>query len=534
MKDDVQTHSVPSQPDELEIVSKKMNFRNGRDFTAALRLRRLKVRDMYNSLFGAAKVTQESILSLKDELPESAIMDYLSFRGFKDPGTSLKNLNALHEQMSLGKTLRERGLLEKTVPLFLHEIIKTENRDRALSMLVTFIEKIGHHASYVDLLQRRADTREVIVTTFALSEYLTRSLMSLENLEALFEFPDIRRDFVSAESRLITTLKQNPDPLKSIRDFRSVEELKSGLLFIKGFLDVYGLGRTLSRIADTIIKAVVSHLHMEKGFAVFALGGYGARELNFGSDLDLIFAGGEDTGTPSPREKSAEELIRFLSGYTEEGIAYKVDMRLRPDGSKGVLLNSIEGYRNYYLKSAHLWEIQSLLRARPVAGDRNLLRAFMDIKKTVIAKRGSEISGPVIENFRKRIIEEISGESAGSYDIKNGPGGIKEIEFLVQYLQLRHAHRFENLSVYNTVTALKCLTKHAIVHRDNKKFLLHAHRFLKNVETILRLNGEDLLKVDSELAEMIAGFLHLTSGKDLVTRVGETRHRILEITGHYY
>lgn len=534
MKDDVQTHSLPSQQDELEILSKKMNFSNEKDFTIELRLRRRKVRDMYNSLLGTAEVTQENILSLKDELPDSAIMDYLSFRGFKDPGSALKNMSALHEQMSLGKTLRERGLLGKTVPLFLQEIMKTKHRDRALSMLVTFIEKIGNHESYMDLLLRRGDTREVIVTTFALSEYLSRSLLSLENLEGLFEYPDIRRDFVSAQARLITTLTNNPDPPKAIRVFKLVEELKSGLLFIKGFLDVYELVRTLSMLADTIVKTVVRHLHMEKDFAVLALGGYGARELNIGSDLDLIFAGGESSGNTSPKEKAAEDLIRFLSEYTEEGIAYKVDMRLRPDGSKGVLLNSIEGYRNYYLKAAHHWEIQSLLKARPVAGDRNLLRAFENIKKTIISKRGIEIRGSVIGNFRKRIIEEISKESPGSYDIRHGPGGIKEIEFLVQYLQLSNTKRFTKLPVSNTVAAIKQLSRYAHIRKDTKEFLLQSHRFLKTIETILRLNGEDLLKVDSELSDMIAGFIHLRSKEDLVNRVEETRNRICEITREYY
>lgn len=534
MKDDVQTHTVPSQQDELEILSKKMNFSHAKDLTTELRLRRLKVRDMYNSLLGTAEGTQENILSLKDELPDSAIMDYLSFRGFKDPGTALKNVSTLHEQMSLGKTLRERGLLGKTIPLFLQEIMKTKKRDRALSMLVTFIEKIGNHESYIDLLLRRGDTREVIVTTFTLSEHLTRSLFSLENLEGLFEYPDIRRDFAAAQARLILTLKHNPDPLKAIRVFKLVEELKSGLLFIKGFLDVYELARTLSMLADTIVKAIVRHLHVEQGFAVLALGGYGARELNIGSDLDLIFAGGEDSGNPPPKEKAAEDLIRFLSEYTEEGIAYKVDMRLRPDGSKGVLLNSIEGYRKYYLKSAHLWEIQALLKARPVAGDRNLLSAFEDIKNTILAKRGIEISGSVIKNFRKRIIDEISKESPGSYDIRHGPGGIKEIEFLVQYLQLGNIKRFMKLPASNTVAALKQLSRHAIINKDTKEFLLQSHRFLKTADTILRLNGEDLLKVDSELSDMIAGFINLRSKEDLANRVEEIRNRICEITRKYY
>ncbi|MEW6003241.1 MAG: bifunctional [glutamate--ammonia ligase]-adenylyl-L-tyrosine phosphorylase/[glutamate--ammonia-ligase] adenylyltransferase [Nitrospirota bacterium] len=534
MKDDVQTHSVPSQPDEIEILSRKMNFHNGKEFISQLRLRRLMVRDMYNSLLGGAETQNEVMAFLESELSEDALEHYLSFKGFRHPGTALKNVNALYEQMSFGKTMKERGLLRKIVPLFLQEIMKSGNKDRALGMLVTFIEKIGNHESYIDLLLRRHDTIEMIVSTFTLSKYLTRLLLSLENLEGLFEYPDIRRDFSSVEIRLLHTLMQGTDPLKTIRELKIIEEMKSGLLFLKGFLNVYGLARTLSVLADTIVKVVVRYLNLEKDFAVVALGGFGARELNIGSDLDLVFVGEEDSGDISPKERSAEELIRFLSEYTEKGIAYKVDMRLRPDGSKGVLLNSIDGYRNYYLKSAHLWEIQSLLRARPVAGDRKLLRAFDNLKKMIILKRGIEVNGSVMERFRKRIIHEVSRESPGSYDIKYGPGGIKEIEFLVQYLQLKNIERFRNLVIYNTVATIKSLSRYAVLHRDTEEFLLQSHRFLRTTETILRLNGEVLLKVDSELIDIITGFLNLRSKEDLINRIEETKNGICEITQEYY
>jgi glutamine synthetase adenylyltransferase len=158
----------------------------------------------------------------------------------------------------------------------------------------------------------------------------------------------------------------------------------------------------------------------------------------------------------------------------------------------------------------------------------------VDIKKMIIFKRGMEIRGSVIKNFRKRIIDEISKESPGSYDIRHGPGGIKEIEFLVQYLQLSNTKRFTKLPLSNTVAAIKQLSRYAIIHKDTKEFLLQSHRFLKTVETILRLNGEDLLKVDSELSDMIAGFINLRFKEDLVNRVEETRDRICEITRQYY
>ena len=538
MRDDLQTYSLPSKPDEMKILSKKMHFQNENEFTSELKVKRLMVRDMYNSLLGASDLTQGVIFSLKDELPDNAMMDYLSFKGFKNPALALKNIYALHDQVSFGKTMRERNLLRKTIPLFLEYIVKTENRDRALGMLVTLIEKIGSHESYIDLLLQRDDTREILIQVFSTSTYLTRLLLSLENLEGIFEYPDIRTDYKSLQGRLINILRRNPDPMNAVREFKNIEELKSCLLFIRGGGDIYRLSHMLSMLADTIIRAITKYLHADKGFAVMGLGGVGARELNIGSDLDLIFISTQrelqtSYKISSQERGAAEELIRFLSEYTANGYAYKVDMRLRPDGSKGILVNDMNGYSNYYYKYAQPWEIQSLLRARPIAGDMSLLKAFQHMKRQIILQRGKEISSSDIKDIRKRIVHEISKESSG-YDLKNGPGGIKEIEFLVQYLQLKHAVRYQNLIVYNTVTAIKRLTRYAILDRDTEGLLLHAHRFMKTIDTFLRLNEEDVLKINSELVDIIVRFLHLKSKAELIKQIEDMKQQVLEISRRFY
>lgn len=533
MKDDIQTHSLPSKPEEIVIFSKKMLFNNEKEFISELRLKRLKIRDMYNSLLGGTDVTQEVLLSLEDELPEDTILDYLAFKGFSNPASALKNIHALHEQMSFGKTLRERNFLRKTIRAFLEQVVKSANKDRALVMLVSFIQKIGNHESYIDLLFQRNDTREIIVSTFVISKYFTRLLLSLENFEGIFEYPDIRMNYTSLQERLINMLKYNVNPVNAIREFKITEELKSGLLFIKGDLDVYGLLHTLSILADTIIRAIIKDLHANKGFAVTGLGGFGAGELNIGSDLDLIFISTQNGPYPPHDKGIAEELIKFLSEYTDKGFAYKVDMRLRPDGSRGILVNDIEGYKNYYLKSAHPWEVQALLRARPIAGDMILLREFQHLRRQIISQRGSEISGSDIENIRKRIINEISKESSG-YDIKNGPGGIKEIEFLIQYLQLKHAANLPDLVIHNTATAIKRLRRYAILDADTKKLLLNSHMFFRTIDTLLRLNNEDVLKINSELMDIIIKFLNLKSKDELIEKIEDIRQKIVEITKIFY
>jgi len=538
MKEDVQTHSLPSTPDELALLSKKMNFLSVREFLSELKLKRLKVRDMYNSLLGATDETQEALLSLKDELPDDAVRDYLSFKGFRNTESALKNINALIEQISIGKTLRERTLLRKTIPVFLDQIMKSGSKDRALGMLVTFIQKIGNHESYLDLLLQRHDTREIIIRIFSGSTYLARLLLSLENLEGIFEYPDVRIDYKSLQERLINLLGHTGYPLDVIREFKVVETLKSGMLFLKGSLDAYALSHTLSMLADIIIRSIIHYLRADRDFAVIGLGGFGARDLNIGSDLDLLFISAQKkVHTPrtisDKRKGSAEELIRFLSEYTSKGFAYKVDMRLRPDGSRGVLVNNIEGYMHYYLKAAKPWEIQSLLRARPVAGDANLLKAFQQLKRQIVVKRGHEISGSDMKEMRKRIVREVSKESSG-YDIKTGPGGIKEIEFLTQYLQLKHVADFSNLVVPGTVPAIQRLTGYGILDRASGEILSGLHRYLRTIDTLLRLNEEDVLRTDSGLLDIIVIFLHLKSKDELIRKVEDTRREVVEIAERFY
>jgi glutamate-ammonia-ligase adenylyltransferase len=538
MKDDMQTYSLPDQPEELRILARKMHFRDATSFVAELRLKRLKVRDMYNSLLGSTDATEDVILSLPDELPEDLLLDYLSFKGFKEAGLALKHMNALREQISTGKTIRERTLLRRTIPAFLAHIMKSPNKDRALNMLETFIQKIGNHESFIDLLLKREDTREIIINTFCSSTYLTRSLLSLENLEGIFEYPDIRTDFRSLRERLLAIFEHTASPPDALRDFKAVEELKSGLLFLKGYLDTTGFTHKLSMLADLIIRAVVKYLQADQGFAVIGFGGFGARELNIGSDLDLLFISASykiDAHNENHRtqDRIAEQVTGFLSAYTEKGFAYTIDFRLRPDGSKGMLMNNMEGYENYYLRSAHPWEVQSLLRARPVAGDMKLLREFQRLRRRTIVMRGAEVSGADIRDMRKKIIRQVSKETSG-HDLKNGPGGIKEIEFLVQYLQLRHAAQMPDLIVHHTTVALKRLLRHRILPAGKGEFLLSAYGFLKTVDTLMRLNEKDVLKTNSELADIINTFLKLGSRDKLKKRIDTTRKRVLNIIKDFY
>jgi len=537
MREDLQIYSLPSQEDELNIIARKMHLKDNQQFTAALRLKRLKIRDMYNSLLGKTDETHDVLLSLQDEMSDESVLDYLSFKGFHNSELALKHIRSLNEYISFGKTIRQRTLLRKTIPLFIAETLRYPNKDRILKTLVSFIEKVGMHESYLDLLSQRADTREIMIHTFSSSTYLTRLLLILENLEGIFEYPDIRIDFKVLRERLIQSLKESPNPRGALREYKMIEELKTGLLFLKGAIDAYAFSDILSSLADTIIQAIVKHLHADS-FAVVALGAYGAGELNINSDLDLLFIQGE--GTDSTLDKKhvgnvrfAEDLIAFLTEYTEDGVAYKVDMRLRPDGSKGLLLNDIEGYQNYYLNSAHPWEIQVLLKSRPVAGNKHLIKSFNSLKEYVLLRRGGELTSEYMKDMRRKIISDVSRESYG-YDLKLGPGGIKEIEFLTQYLQLQHCKNMPGLIIQNAVSAIDELTKNRLLEDKTADRLKNYYGVLRTIETILRLNEEEVLREDSGSNDIIIRILQYSSKASLFEKVRNIREQITATAQRIY
>lgn len=528
MKDDLQTHKLPREKNELKILARKLNFRSEKEFSSELRLKRLTIRDMYNSLFGLPDVKQDFMLLINQYLPEQGIFDYLSYKGFKYPDSALNHINTINENINTFKTITERNLLRKLISLFIEHIIQYENKDTLLGMFVRFMQKINKHKAYIDILLQRNDVREIIINILSSSTYLTRTLLSLDNVEDIFEYHNTMIDFKTLEDRLCNILKNSIEPLISIRDFKLIEELKSGVLFLKGLHDVHTFTNILSNLADTVLRALIKYFKSDSDFAVVGAGAFGAMEINIGSDLDLLFISTND-GLYS----KAEDIIRFLSEYTSKGIAYKVDMRLRPDGSKGILLNNIKAYENYYLKSAHLWEIQSLLRARPIAGDRFLMRDFEDMRKMIIITRGGEITGSYMKEMRKRIIKEFS-EKPSSYDIKRGIGGIKEIEFLVQYLQMKNASHYPDLILSNTLKSLKNLFKMGIVDINTESILLQSYTFLKTIETLLRLNELDVLKINSDITDIIIRFMNLKNRDELKNKIEDIRLKINRITDMYY
>ncbi|MBI3593138.1 MAG: hypothetical protein HY099_06645 [Nitrospirae bacterium] len=236
---------------------------------------------------------------------------------------------------------------------------------------------------------------------------------------------------------------------------------------------------------------------MNSELTIIGFGKLGGREITFNSDLDLIFVTLND---PAAEDiKAAERLLKISMSYTKDGMAYRMDTRLRPEGSKGPLVSSIRGLEDYYLKHARTWELQALLKARPVAGDVYACRRFMDMRRNVLIRRGMAVTIDDIKRMRERINRELSREllSAGIYDVKLGSGGLEDLEFMIQYLQIRNCQNNPGLLVQDTLAAIRRLNINGILNAVDAMMFSDIYIFYRTIETILRLRNESVLKEGS-------------------------------------
>ncbi|HXH28741.1 MAG TPA: hypothetical protein VNL37_06830, partial [Candidatus Polarisedimenticolia bacterium] len=260
--------------------------------------------------------------------------------------------------------------------------------------------------------------------------------------------------------------------------------------------------KSLSNLADATLGAVLNLARSEieeRGhalpagvrLAVLGLGRLGYRELDYESDLDLIFLheGADQTGTRVLTSRWCETMVRLLSTLSQDGQLYRVDLRLRPSGREGDLVPSFEGLRDYFQRTAEVWELQAFLKARPVAGDLELgARAVGEIEAVVLdraARLGQETIVSEVGAMRSRLQQGTGGRRGGARSLKLAPGGIFDVHFSIELLQLRHAVRSpqdkDTLRLLTHLNALGWLSERHLAA------LYEGYLFLRALEHAMRL-----------------------------------------------
>jgi glutamate-ammonia-ligase adenylyltransferase len=245
----------------------------------------------------------------------------------------------------------------------------------------------------------------------------------------------------------------------------------------------------LTWIAEACLQLAVMTVEGAEQLAVIGMGKLGGRELNYSSDVDVLFLhrhpGGDEQATMS---RAASGVIALLSEPTDEGMALRVDASLRPEGRAGPVSRSLDSAIEYYERHAATWERQALLKARPVAGDEGMGEEFLRAAAAFVFE--AVLPASAIEEVRAskaRIEEIVRASGKEELELKRGRGGIRDVEFAVQLLQLVHGRRHESLRAPNTLGALSALTEEGFVSRPDAEALADSYRFLRRLEHRLQM-----------------------------------------------
>jgi len=389
--------------------------------------------------------------------------------------------------------------------------------DAAVHYLVSLKQ---HHQEALERLAHSPSGLQHFVTAASFSRFLSEEI--LQNPQWLEDVPAMDRLLTAREykKRLREFLK---DPAQerplglSLALFRRQQILRILLRDVLGLGSLSETTEELSNLADAIlhisykrIRADLVARHGEPryvdengesqacGMSVIALGKLGGRELNYSSDIDLMFgyaANGETDGEHpiSNKEfykKVANQYTELLSTYTAEGLCYRVDLRLRPDGSHGEVCMSLDGAKTYYQTRARDWELQMLIKARVAAGDGAAGRELLSTVEPLIYSTTLDFSAvEEVSATRERISEKLNRRKLGktAFDVKLAPGGIRDVEFLVQCLQRLHGGRVPWLRHGGTMLALSRLSDKDLLSAAEYGRLISAYRFLRNLEHRLQV-----------------------------------------------
>ena len=323
------------------------------------------------------------------------------------------------------------------------------------------------------------------------------------SLVAVSEVSHIAETLRRVSPPLANALEQRPYLIEGPRKDDTISRRLQAILIGVAVADLTGqadLEETTATLSDAIDEMVADELAratedvaarhpiaVEIGFAVIAMGKWGARELNYYSDIDLVFVHepieGKDTESRSAALAVASRLIATMSTPTFDGPTLNVDADLRPEGTMGPLSRSLEGYSGYYDRWSEAWELQALLKARPAAGDQDLGKRFRAMCDRIIWDEGLDVDA--LRSIRA--LKAQAEEGAKAVDIKRSRGGIRDIEFAVQLLQLVHGRFDQDLRITSTIGAIAALQRHGYIEDHEAARLDDAYRFLRDVEHRLQL-----------------------------------------------
>lgn len=544
--DERQTHSLNNTMEEVQPLAMRLGFRDkdgltaGEAFTVELTKHNNRVRQIYDGLLTEQAVdvidTDGGFSPLFEiDIPEDECVRLLGKKGFNDPRQSYINFLLLRDG-SPGSPLtpRSRGLFIKIMPALLYGCAQSPDPDMALARLESFVAAFGSREALYDFISTQPEAARRVTRLLGWSDYFSRLLITYPELSDSLLFAGDEasrktRDEMSGElEKELAKFATLADKMDILRKYKHAEELRIGIDDILNDPGTKTTSHTLTTLAEVVLEKTLllaaedtdskygkpSGVNKSAGIAVAGFGKLGSGELGYGSDLDIIFLyRGSETGGKSKGiglteyyARLSERAIFILTSLTREGFLFRVDTRLRPGGTKGVLAHNIESLREYYMKKASVWELQALTRARGVAGDGRLISLFEKMREEILlAPKDAGDVKAAVKAMRARIERELGKKVKGGYHIKYGKGGLVDIEFMIQCLQLIRGPENPDVLTSDTQSALDAITGLGLLPGGEK--LKDSYVFLRDLESCLRITSsqaETVLPEDPARLTVIA------------------------------
>jgi len=379
--------------------------------------------------------------------------------------------------------------------LFLAALQQVDDPERVRVHFRRLLVPLPQQDMLLTILLERPRLVEQLVTLFAASQFLAEILLQhpayvlrLADKDALTQ-PLTPAELSAQANAALRGADHLQEELNILRRFQRWHLLRIGANDVWDYWSLDRVTRQLSDLAEALIRAALNVAVRRtgipaRGFVVLALGKLGGRELNYSSDVDLLFLAREH---PSRYVPLGTRLIDVLSRVTPEGFLYRVDMRLRPWGHTGPLVTSVSGYQTYLRRHARLWECQALLKARPVAGNRALGAAMVRALPRLIFHSSPEEIQEAVRGMKERIEDRLHQKGEMWGEVKLGEGSIRDVEFIVQSLQLRYGSDHPGLYVGHTRKALARLHALGLLPTSDYRTLNESYTFLRTLEHHLQL-----------------------------------------------
>jgi glutamate-ammonia-ligase adenylyltransferase len=517
--DDAQTHRLPGSDAERQQIAASMGCADWQGFLLVLDGHRTTVARHFEQVFSEPEEGRHPLAGIWDDpVTGDDSLERLSTLGFRQPQAMLERLQSFRQSgryLQLPASNRER--LDALGPRLIDAAAATGNADATWQRGLDFLDTISRRGAYLALLQQYPQAlmklAELIGSSSWAADYLTRHPILLDELldsrifDVTTDWQRFRQDLHSRLALHVDDIEREMDILRETHHAQVFHFLAQD---IAGMHTVEHLADRLSELADIMVQTTMDlcwhklkqrHPHPERPprFAVIAYGKLGGKELGFASDLDLVYL--HNDPEPDAGELYArlgQRMSTWMSTQTSAGMLFEVDLRLRPNGDSGMLVSPIEAFRDYQMQHAWVWEHQALTRARFCAGDPSVGEQFEAIRIEVLCRvRDLVTLRDEVLAMRKRMLDQHASGSEESFDIKHDRGGLIDVEFIVQYLILGHAHRYPRLcGNLGNIALLGIAAELGLIPANLAEPVRSTYREFRRMQHVLRLNAGRRARVE--------------------------------------